>query len=368
MSVASCLTSSEMPDELELLAGFGNALRAAGVAVDTTRMLTFCEAASELAGQGLYWPGRLTLVAGKDDIPTYDAVFFRYFGTGPTGASPTMEAPDVALSAPQDDGATVETSEPQGQVGSKESSRHEFLRECLLASCEDVERELVARLRRRLMIAPPSRRVRRQAPARLGALDLRRTARRSFRTGGEPVWLARRARVRLPRRGVLIIDVSGSMTQYARPMLLLGAALVGAGLPWRVICFGTRVTEVTDALRARELDAILAGVAAVVPDYDGGTRIGTSLTAVLGLPDIRSHLMGAVAVVHSDGLEIGSPAELATRMADLSRLTRHIVWCNPYRHAQGYEPTAAGMQAAVPYLHGLLGDDPEQLLEYLAAL
>ncbi len=167
---------------------------------------------------------------------------------------------------------------------------------------------------------------------------------------------------------MLIIDVSGSMTQFVRPMLVLGVALVGAGLPWRIVCFGTRVTEVTDALREHELDATLARVAAVVPDFDGGTRIGTSLTAVLALPDIRSHLMGAVAVLHSDGLEIGSPAELAARMADLSRLTRHIVWCNPYRHAEGYEPTAAGMQAALPYLRGLLGDDPERLLEYLAAL
>jgi uncharacterized protein with von Willebrand factor type A (vWA) domain len=181
------------------------------------------------------------------------------------------------------------------------------------------------------------------------------------------VILAHSTERRRPRRGVLLLDVSGSMVEFTRPMLLLGHALVRERLPWQVVCFGTRVTNVTRALARPDADAALAAVADCVLDFDGGTRIGASLAAVVEDRALRNHLRGAIAVVHSDGLEIGDFAELGTRMAELCRLAHRTVWSNPYRRYAEYEPTAAGMRVALPHLDALLTDEPLELLAAIAA-
>jgi uncharacterized protein with von Willebrand factor type A (vWA) domain len=68
-----------------------------------------------------------------------------------------------------------------------------------------------------LRIAAPRRRTRRADHDRLGdRIDLRRTLRASLRTGGDPMHLARKRRRIVPRRIVLLCDISGSMEPYAR--------------------------------------------------------------------------------------------------------------------------------------------------------
>ena len=77
---------------------------------------------------------------------------------------------------------------------------------------------MLARLMARLRLRAPARRTRRRRPARAGEPDLRRTLRRAMRTGGEPIDRAwRRRRVR-PRRLLLVLDVSGSMSTYSRAL------------------------------------------------------------------------------------------------------------------------------------------------------
>src|SRR5207302_3735626 len=97
----------------------------------------------------------------------------------------------------------------------------ELLRHKDFAAYSDLEmavaRELIARLARR----GPTRLSRRTRPSRRGghSPDLRRMVRGSLRTAGEPierVWGAHSLR---PRPMVLVLDVSGSMTPYARMLL-----------------------------------------------------------------------------------------------------------------------------------------------------
>ena len=58
----------------------------------------------------------------------------------------------------------------------------------------------------------------------------------------------------------------------------------------------------------------------------------------------------SVVVVVSDGLDTGEPYVLADGMARLRQRARRILWLNPLLGRDGYEPTAGGMQAALPYL------------------
>jgi uncharacterized protein len=322
-------------DALARLTLFGRTLRAEGVAVGTGRIATFCRAAALLAPDDLYWAGRATLVARRHDIPVYDRVFGEFFGPPPeTDGRPRSRA-------------RVEVAVEEGRGL---ASPVELLRGKSFARCSPEELAQLAELMARVHLAVPLRRSRRLAPARAGAPDLRRTLRRSFRTGGEPlerVWRRRRMR---KRRLVLLLDVSGSMADYSRALVMFAHAALRGDRRFEAFCFGTRLTRVTRALAGSDPNAALERAAADVVDWEGGTRIGESLKRFLDDFGHGGLARGAIVVVCSDGLDVGDPELLRAQMARLSRLAHRIVWVNPLKEDPAYEPLACGMKAALPYI------------------
>ena len=313
-----------MPDEIARLVSFARVLRGQGVAADPARVIEFCRAAALLRPEDLYWAGRLTLCSRAEDIPVYDRVF---------RAEVDEQAPHVRR---------VRVVKEEISL----ASAHELLRQKSFAHMTDEELAAVASLMRRLRLVPPLRRTRRREPARSGTPDLRRTLRRSFRTGGEPVARAWRQRRRKPRRLVLLLDVSGSMADYSRALLLFAHAALRTDARWEAFCFGTRLTRVTDALARADPDDALRRAAAKVVDWSGGTRIGDAVTALIRMRVAR----GAVVVICSDGLDVGEPEALREAMARLARLAHRIVWLNPLKEDPDYEPLARGMRAALPHV------------------
>jgi uncharacterized protein with von Willebrand factor type A (vWA) domain len=192
-----------------------------------------------------------------------------------------------------------------------------------------------------------------------------------IKNGGEPTALRRRARLRRPRRLVLLLDVSGSMTPYADALLRFAHAAVRRR-PTRteVFTLGTRLTRVTRALRHRDPDAAQAAAGAVIPDWHGGTRLADSLRAFLDRWGQRGTARGAVVVICSDGWERGDPALLAAQIGRLQRLTYRLVWVNPHRGKDGYAPLAGGMAAALPYCDDFVAGHSlgalEELVEVIA--
>jgi uncharacterized protein with von Willebrand factor type A (vWA) domain len=317
------------------LTRFGRALRDEGLAVGTGRIAGFCRAAALLAPEDLYWAGRATLVAQPQDVEVYNRVFAAFFGEpGPrpgahvriTGGTQEVEV-DLAL-----------------------ASSVELLREKSFARCTPEELGELAALMGRVPLSVPPRRTRRRTVSRRGVPDLRRTLRRSFRTGGEPLERAWRTRRRRPRRLVLFLDVSGSMADYSRALLMFSHAVLRADRRWEAFCFGTRLTRLTRALATADLDEALRRAGAEVVDWNGGTRIGESLKRFLDDYGHRGTARGAVVVICSDGLEVGDPDLVAEQMARLSRLAYRVVWLNPLKEDPAYAPLARGMSAALPYV------------------
>jgi hypothetical protein len=230
------------------------------------------------------------------------------------------------------------------------ASRVETLRRKSFADCTPEELDELQALMARVALTVPVRRSRRWQPARAGVPHLRRTLRRSFRTAGEPIDRAWRERRRRARRLVLVLDVSGSMTAYARGLLMFAHAALRADRRWEAFCFGTRLTRVTRALAASDADEALRSAAREVVDWDGGTRIGESLKRLLDDYGHGGLARGAVVVICSDGLDVGDPGLLADQMARLSRLAHRVVWLNPLKESPEYEPLARGMRAALPYV------------------
>jgi uncharacterized protein len=324
-----------MSDAVAVLAAFGRALRAEGLPVGPGRVASFCRAAALLSPGDLYWAGRATLVARRDQIPVYDRVFRSFFGGDEAQAASQRRRPadtvvveeEVALASPI-----------------------ELLRRKSFARCSPDELAQLAALMERLRLAVPARRSRRVAPSRSGLPDLRRTLRRSFRTAGEPLERRFRARRRRTRRVVLVLDVSGSMADYSRALLVFAHAALRTDRRWEAFCFGTRLTRVTRALAVSRPDEALERAAEEVVDWNGGTRIGECLKALLDEYGHRGLVRGAVVVLCSDGLEVGDPELLAEQMARLSRLAYRVIWLNPLKGDEAYEPLARGMHAALPYV------------------
>ena len=315
-----------------VLTRFGRALRDEGLTVGTGRIESFCRAAALLAPDDLYWAGRATLVGRPIDVPVYDRTFAAFFG----GAPPPR--------------ARVSNVRVVQEVEVALASQVELLRHKSFARCSPEELAALAALMQRMPLVVPPRRSRRREPSRAGAPDLRRTLRRSFRTGGDPLERAWRRRRRQPRRLVLLLDVSGSMADYSRALLMFAHAALRIDPRWEAFCFGTRLTRLTKALAPNDLDEALSLAAAEVFDWEGGTRIGESLKRFLDDFGHRGLARGAVVLICSDGLEVGDPVLVGEQMARLARLAHRVVWLNPLQEDPAYEPLARGMQAALRHI------------------
>ena len=363
-----------MAEPVSPLVALGRDLRRRGLPVGTGRILTFVRAVAALGltdRRSLYWAGRISMVARKEDLAAYDLAFAAWYrsmrleaapelleltpllvGRGKEGDEPAGLEVEVQRVAAEWHALDDEDEPPAPGDESAiriVASAVEVLRSKSFADLSEEEREEVGRLIRALAVALPEERMRRTRPSPKGdRFDVRRTLRRSLRTRGEPFERAWRDRRIRGRPLVLILDVSGSMSPYARALVQFGFAAMAAGRRVEVFCFGTRLTRVTRTLRTKDPDRALHEIGRTVADWEGGTRIGESLKSLLDGWSQRAALRGAVVVLCSDGLERGDPELLRQQMARLARFAYKVVWVNPLKGSPRYEPLARGMAAALP--------------------
>jgi uncharacterized protein with von Willebrand factor type A (vWA) domain len=195
------------------------------------------------------------------------------------------------------------------------------------------------------------RKTRRFTPQRKGVrIDLRRTLRRSMRGGGGYIDLARTGpQVRKPPI-VILCDISGSMSEYTRVFLHFFHALTEKRGRVHTFLFGTRLTNVTRALRHKDPDEALAQCTSEAPDWSGGTRIGQCLHLFNRDWSRRVLGQGATVLVFTDGLEREGVAELAREMERLHKSARRLVWLNPLLRFDRFEPRAQGVRAMLPHV------------------
>jgi len=207
------------------------------------------------------------------------------------------------------------------------------------------------RLLARLALRLATRRSRRRVPtAARGIADLRRSFRRALASDGEFLKLARRARpVEVPRL-VVLYDTSGSMDVYARVLLAFAFALRRVMKRVEIFAFNTTLVRVTRMIAPAGIPQSLARLAAGVPDWSGGTRIGGCLAEFVA--EYKETLIdrNTTVLLLSDGLDRGDTALLAGAMRALRQSARSIIWLNPLLGDPRYKPEAAGMQAALPFV------------------
>ena len=338
------------------LLGFTHALRAAGVPVTPDRARTYLEAVAGLdAGDPslVRAAGRATLCGCPEDLTRHDRVFEAWF------------APEAEPLTPRPRPATVEsavaprlTGESSGGDDDQEeqavsASEAEVLRHRDVAALSPAERARMDALIGELRPRMPVRRTSRRTAWRRGEIDLHRTLRLWLRHHGEPLGVRHRRRGTRSRQVVLLIDVSASMRPYADALLRVAHRLVRTpGGRVEVFTLGTRLTRVTTPLRAADPQRALDAAGRQVPDWAGGTRLGETLHAFL--TRWGAYARGAVVVVLSDGWERGDVSDLAEQAGRLGRLAHRVVWVNPHRGKDGYEPVQRGIVAVLPHVDELI--------------
>lgn len=387
----------DLPDDPRLaanLAHFAAALRRAGVPAGPDRVLLAVEAVAA-AGFTERDDFRHALEAAFVRRPEHRAVFaqlFRLYWRDPRflermmgllvptvrgvqderraraaerrAAEALLGDADVAVDAPEGDGEVVEID------ASATASARERLRsldfEQMTAAETAAARRMIATLR--LPVAPiPTRRA---APAPRGRIDRRATLRAWTRRGDLAGLRHARRRERWPTL-VALCDISGSMSAYSRALLhFLHAVSNHEGQGWaevRAFTFGTRLTDVSRHLRARDVDAALAAAGAEAPDWEGGTRIGASLRAFNRDWSRRVMGQGAVVLLVTDGLERGDADALALEARRLRLSARRVIWLNPLLRWDGFAPRAAGVRALLGEVDVLRAGHSVAALEGLAA-
>jgi uncharacterized protein with von Willebrand factor type A (vWA) domain len=355
---------------------FGRVLREVGIEVGPGRVADAVRGlgAVDLTRQeDVYFTLRQTLVSRHDELELFDRAFVAWFLRGPV--APLVRQRQQRQHVEKVAGgslAPVDESDDAGADGAPlelGASAHELLREKDFAEMTSEEFERARRLLATLARSRPRRTSRRRAADPRGdQLDMRRLIRRSLRCGGDPVDQTWKARKTVPRKLVVLCDVSGSMDAYARALLLFLHALVGTGQGVEAFGFGTRLTRVTPDLATRDPEAALAKATAIAVDWGSGTRIGASLKEFNDLYGRRALSRGAVVVIVSDGWEREDNELVAREMAKLARAAYAIVWVNPLKGDPEYQPLAGGMRAALPFVDRFLAGHNIASLEELAGV
>ena len=315
---------------------------------------------------------RLAMCSRVEDLPVFADAFDAVFGAGGHDAldliPPAARAMLPRIGDPGADpspGAEPLESKPVPAAWSPV----ELLRTKDFAALSDVELAQAQRMLARLARRGPRRLSRRARPSRRRGdrQDLRATIRASLRYGGEPVERRWRRPTLRQRPVVLVCDVSGSMEPYARMLLTYLQACVAARRRVEAFAFGTRLTRITRELRGRDPERALRRATEAVQDFSGGTRIGASL-GTLNREHGRRVGRGAVVVVLSDGWDRGDPELLADEMRRLRRCAHRVIWLNPLKAHEDYEPLTRGMSAALPHADHFLAGNSVASLEELAEL
>ena len=360
-----------MPAPARHLAGFAPFLRGFGFTTSPEQTVAFLQAVELLGPRGIDDVRRAavaTLSPPRERSGEFDALFRAWFH-GEFAPVPRESEDETEIRIHDEGDATYEPPDvPDLGESGRSATAAERLGDRRFQAETGIER-----LRRFAREAPerlPRRRGLRRRRSRSGeSVDLPRALRAAVRQGGDTPVLPWRRRMLRQRRILLLVDVSGSMKEHSEAALRFAHALYRASERMEGFTLGTRLTRITGALRLRNPDAALAKASALVPDWDGGTRIGDALAAFLSVPRLAGFARGAAVVVLSDGLERGSPDTMTAAVARLSRLAWRVSWLTPLAADPGFRPETTALAAVAPLLDDLAdGSSPEALCRHMLSL
>jgi uncharacterized protein with von Willebrand factor type A (vWA) domain len=360
----------------ENVAHFARALRKAGLKIGSGAVLEAVEAltiSGAIARDDLYWTLHAIFVKRHEDRAVFDQAFRIFFRRR------ALMEKMMAMLSPESPGAPEPAKKPEaaalrvadafaGDVARENEEIRDLTEFTATMTLSDTERlktrdfaqmsaeEVLAARRLISELTLPDDRIRTRrmiADLRGARPDLRATLRRAMRQGGEIIRLERK-RPRLAHPPIVaLIDISGSMAEYSRILLHFLHELAARRGRVHSFVFGTRLTNITRLMRAKDPDEALALCGCAAPDWEGGTRISAALHA-FNRDWSRRVLSGSpILLLFTDGLEregeAGGPS-LTFEMDRLHRSCRRLIWLNPLLRFDGFAARAGGVRAMLPHV------------------
>lgn len=355
---------------VERITGFTRLLRDNGFPIGVGEALDALEAAGIFGLEdfrSLRFGWRSLLCTNKSDWHRFDELFDAYWlrrgmkravqTSGSLGENRrlkpggTVSRKDAGLPDSIERGPG-DGDESGGEARSQGASNRESLLDTDIRHLNDPDEMARAlALAEQLAVRMKTRITRRQRAAERGRrLNLRKVIHKSISTGGLPMRLAFKKPKPKPVRLVLILDVSGSMSQYSAFFLRFMRGVLGAFKESDAFVFHTRLSRIGDVLGQGHSERALERLALITTGWSGGTKIGDSLKTFNDQYARRLLNSRSVVMILSDGYDTGSPDHLARQLAKVQRRARRVVWLNPMIGWQGYEPVAGGMAAALEHI------------------
>jgi len=354
---------------------FARTLRAAGLPLGPGKVLAALEAVETVglgSRQDLYWALHAVFVNRRDQREIFDQAF-HVFWRNPQLLARLMHMlmPQVAaeldqpeesrelsrrladaMRAAQDAGQAREAGEDRIEIDATLTwSASEVLQEQDFEqmTAEEMEQAKKAVARMRLPIQEvPTRRFRSDPGGRRA--DPRASMRAALRSGRDVIPLKWKSRRRRHPPLVVLCDISGSMSRYARMLLHFLHAITNDRDRVHSFLFGTRLSNITRHLRNKDVDLALERVSKQVLDWSGGTRIGACLHDFNVTWSRRVLGQGAIVLLISDGLDRDDASGLSREMERLHKSCRRLIWLNPLLRYDGYEPKSQGAKAMMPHV------------------
>lgn len=332
------------------------------------------QAAAFMAGVTLLGPRSMedirqsalaTLAPPPDRLAAFEMLFRSHFYGDVSAPVPGEEDEETQV---KDSGA--EREDRIEAIRREEGGELSSVLEQLSARTFDPDDENLRRFSRALGRSLPARRSFRSVRTRTrGAFDLRRSLRAIVASEGDVPRPFFRQREQVPRKLLLLIDVSGSMKLHTGDTLKVAHAVLQTGARAEVFTLGTRLTRVTRELKTRDRDQALARAGAQVEDWDGGTRLGPTLLAFLSIPRFAAFARGAAVVLLSDALERGDPAEMETAIRRLAARAFRLSLATPLAGDPRFRPETAALKAILPVLDDLVdGSSVARLTQFILSL
>jgi len=372
------------------LTAFGRTLRRAGVQVDSSRMALAAQATLAVGlgtREDVSAACEAVMISREQDRFVFRELFDAFFRdpalankllaqmlpSAEGKAEPSKRRPRVREAlAPQKAAARATEQKPQDKEvdfdAAMTASDLARLQHADFNALSGSEYRLVERLARDIRLRMPEFAARRVRPGTRGArMHWPGVMHHAARTGGELVHLPRLQRRRQPLPLLVLVDVSGSMERYARLLLAFLHSATHSLRQRDVFAFGTRLTDLTPAMRIADTDQMLASVSLQIEDFAGGTQLGESLATLRRKHARRLVGRRTVVLLITDGLDTGEPAELAHELDWLRRHSRRLLWLNPLLRFGAYAPLARGAAVLHARAHGMLAVHNLEKLEDLAA-
>ncbi|MEL6850482.1 MAG: VWA domain-containing protein, partial [Bacteroidota bacterium] len=291
----------------------------------------------------------------EEEGPVFDLLFDQYWGKEKMAVGSRVDffnqsnlikkgqGSVVMLGKGESEGEEQESKQVSGANGVERLTTTDFAKlnevdsDMLEELAEELWRQMSMRLRRKFKAAKTH-----------GPVDLRKTIRQNITNGGIPIDLRRRKKLLRKPRLIVLLDVSGSMDKYSFFLLRFVCALKQHFEKIEAFLFSTRLIRISDHLEAHDLARTLVQLSAQANNWSSGTRIGECLRT-FNEAHARSILAGhSTTIILSDGLDTGLPEVLAEQVNAIKLRTRRLIWLNPLKGMEGYQPIQRGMKAALP--------------------